>query len=370
MLKKRISFIALVITGSLTLFVLYVWNSFKGVVSTGHSYSTIDHPESDTAFGGIFYLPHIPDSLPYSKYRMIDDSFKKVKLNIDLNNSGSHINGLFNSTFGFGEIKDNLFSLTPPSTFNTDSDSVMKVFVDSMNRVYPNPTEKEINDRDMEIEKKFQERMKDKYDAVKKEQEKDKSYYFALNGYELNDYDSRFYIKDNTYNLAYVKWDTVIKKGQDSFPHGHYESKQLKVRYASANKRILIPVSENTYTVLKIVQLSFTLLTFILIVYFFFGLPVQVLVNISRGKVFTKRNISMLEEISWVALIIALLTIISPYLFKLIFWKMIPGDFILEPFFNALLKNLAILVMAVVAFFIAKAFKRGYKLQQYEDLTI
>lgn len=370
MFKKRISLIALVITGALTLFGLYVWNSFEGKVMFDRSYSSIDLPEGDSAFGGIFFIPHIPDSLPYSKYRMIEDSFNRIKQHIDLKNSGSGANMLSNSTFGFAEIKNRSFSEKSASFYNSDSDYVMKAFIDSINREYPNLSEKEAVDRNWKVEKKMNERQRYKFDSTQKELEKDQSYYFILNGYDLKDNDSKFFIKDNTYNLAYVKWDTVIWKGTDSFPQGHYESKRLKVRYASAYKRIFIPLTKNTYTALRITMLGFTLLSFIVIVYFFFGLPIQVLVNISRGKAFAERNISMLKQISWAAFILSVLMLTSPYIFRLIFWKIIPDDFILEPFLTMLVKNIPIFMIALVAFFVAKAFKRGYKLQQYEDLTI
>lgn len=373
MLRKKISLIALVITVLLTSFALYFWYSIEGVTTSSNpSYSTIDIPESDTAFGGIFYRPYIPDSLPYSKYRMIEDSFNRIKQNRDLKNSGTGGSGFFNSVFGLFEIKNLFFTEMPHSTLITDtnSDPVMKAFIDSMNQLYPHPSEQQKIERDMEIDKKIQERHTYKFDSFQKEREKDKSYYFALNGYELKDYDSKFYIKDNSYNLAYVKWDTSKKNGYQTVTYGHYESKQLKIRYASTDNRILIPVSKRTHTVLSIGMFGFTVVTFMVFLYFFFSLPIQVLLNIAKGKAFTEKNISMLKQISWAALVISMLTIASPYIFRLIFWKMIPGDFVLKPFFNTLLQNLPILFMSLVAFFVAKAFQRGHKLQQYEDLTI
>ncbi len=373
MLRKRISLIALVVTVLLTSFALYFLYSIEVVATSNNSsYSTIDLPESDTAFGGIFYMPHIPDSLPYSRYKLIEDSFSRIKQSIDIKNSSTGGSGFFNSVWGLFEINNRSFSEMPHSTLfmDTNSDPVMKAFIDSMNLLYPHPSEKEMIDRDLEIDKKFQERHKDKFDSARKELEKDKSYYFALNGYELKGYDSKFYIKDNTYNLAYVKWDTTKKTRYDTVTNGHYESKQLKIRYASTTNRILIPVDKRTHTVLSIGMFGFTVITFMVFLYFFFGLPVQVLLNIAKGKAFTEKNINMLKQISWAALVISTLTIAGPYIFRLIFWKMIPGDFVLKPFLNTLVQNLPILFMSLVAFFVAKAFQRGHKLQQYEDLTI
>jgi hypothetical protein len=371
MLKKKISPIALLITGLLTLLMVYLWSSIKGVAGSDGFTSNIDLPESDTAFGGIFYQPFIDDSLPHSKYKSIEDSFTWIKRAKQLRNNGSGAKVMSNSIFGVFAIMNQPFSEAPHSIFRTsDEDPVIKTFIDSINKLYPNPSEKEVIDNNLEIEKKFRDRFKGKADSVTKEKEKDRSYYFTLEGYSLKNYDTKFFIKGNSFNLAYVKWDTIIRRKYDSTQSGHYESKQIKVRYATDAKRILIPVSKKTHAILDVSFIAFTFISIVVILYFFLGLPIQVLVNISKGRAFTEKNIYMLRQISWAAFIIAVLTTASPYIFRLLFWKMIPGDFVLEPFLNTLFENLPILLMALVTFLIAKAFRRGYKLQQYEDMTI
>lgn len=376
MLKKRISLIALVIVGAFILFGIYVWNNISSSSTSYDGFTSVidgpesDGPESDTAFGGIFSSPHIDDSLPYYKYRQILDSFTQAKQRRESKNKGSGLAGFSSGGIGVYSVQKKSSYELPFLPFVTETDPVIRAFIDSLNKMHPNPSEQQLNDDLSEIDKKMNEGVRNRMDSVNKELGKERLYYFALSGYELKDYNSQFYIKDDTYNLVYVKFDTLIKRKYDSTERGHFESKQIKVRYASNYKAILIPVTKTTHTILNYIIWVFAFITGAIIIYFFMGLPIQILINISKGKAFTEKNIYMLKQISWVALIISILTIISPYIFRLICWKMIPEDFVLQPFINRIIQNLPVLFMVLVTFLIAKAFKKGYKLQQYEDLTI
>ena len=49
---------------------------------------------------------------------------------------------------------------------------------------------------------------------------------------------------------------------------------------------------------------------------------------------------------------------------------MIPDDFKMESLLQKIADNLVVLIIAVITFIIAKAFKKGYTLQYEQDLTI
>ena len=364
---KKISFslTAFLVTASGILIIIYLFNSIKAVRTTGSS-SVIHLPDTDTAFGGIFSSLHTEDSMPYYEYKKAEDSFNRIKQIRDVKNNGLAMGSFSSGGIGIFSAKKRLSTDLPLYRFDPNNVAV-KSLIDSLNKVYPNPSAKKLSDEDEIIHKKINDQLKDKTDSVNRELEKEKLYYFGLSGYELKDYDSKFYIDSNGYNLAYVKWNTPVKT---EYKHGHYENKQIKIRYASDTKRILIPISEKTYKILNFIIWVFAFFTGAVILYFFFGLPIRLLINISKGLAFIERNIQILNQISAVALIISVVTIISPYIFRLMFWKIIPDDFKMQPFLNRIIDNLPVLIMVLITFFIAKAFKKGYKLQYEQDLTI
>ena len=349
------------------LLIIYFLSSGKAVKSS-YSYGII-LPDSDTALGGIFSSLHVQDSTPYYIYKKSEDSFNRVKQIRDNRNSGKAMESISNGVMGVFSTNKKTFSELPFHPFNP-GDTVIKSFIDSLNAVYPKPPAKESVVIDELINKKLSDQTSIRMDSVNKELEKEKLYYFNLSGYDLKDHDTRFYIADDKYHLAYVKWDKPIKAGNELNKEGHYESKQIKVRYASERKSVLIPISKKTYTILNVTIWVFAFLTGAMILYFFFGLPIRLLINISKGRAFTERNIQMLNQVCLFALIISSFAILSPYIFRIIFWQMIPDDFKMESLLQKIADNLVVLIIAVITFIIAKAFKKGYTLQYEQDLTI
>ncbi|MBK8785852.1 MAG: DUF2975 domain-containing protein [Chitinophagaceae bacterium] len=365
MKKISLSMTASLIAIAGILLIIYFLSSGKAVKSS-YSYGII-LPDSDTALGGIFSSLHVQDSTPYYIYKKSEDSFNSIKQIRDNRNSGKAMESISNGVMGVFSTNKKTFSELPFHPFNP-GDTVIKSFIDSLNKVYLKPSAKESEVMDELINKKLSSQTTYRMDSINKELEKEKLYYFGLRGYELKDYDTQFYIADDKYHLAYVKWDR--QAGENHNKEGHYESKQIKVRYTSERKTILIPISKKIYKILNITIWAFSFLTGALILYFFFGLPIRLLINISKGKAFTKRNIQMLNQVCLFAIIISFFTIVSPYIFRLLFWQHIPDDFKMESLLNKIFDNLVVLFIAVITFIIAKAFKKGYTLQYEQDLTI
>lgn len=359
---------AFLIAASLMLFAFWFIKGIEFTAPTNNSYSVIDLPVTDTAFGGFFSHVQTEDLMPYYKYRKAQDSFKRIEQIRNLKNKGLVGEGFSSGGIGIFAIPKKS-SLEVSLPLRDSGDPILKTLIDSLDKVHTNPvTKKSLNSNEL-IQRSINARLNYRRDSINKELEKEKLYYFALDGYELKNYDTKFYIEGDNYNLAYVKWDTT-KSANQFAKTGHYESKQIKVRYASERKRILIPITETPFKVLKFVIWTFAFLTGALILYFFVGLPIRLLINISRGRAFIEKNIQILNQISLAAFIIPLLTIISPYIFRLLFWKIIPDDFKIEPLMNKISDNIFVIMMGLVAFLIAKAFKKGYNLQHEQDLTI
>jgi len=101
-----------------------------------------------------------------------------------------------------------------------------------------------------------------------------------------------------------------------------------------------------------------------------FGIPLQIIISISNGKAFTKKNIFRLNLIAIFLLIIALFASFSPFLFRLIFSKHIAPEFENTSVWFSVYRNLQYYFFAAIIFVLSIAFNKGYKLQQEQELTV
>jgi hypothetical protein len=200
--------------------------------------------------------------------------------------------------------------------------------------------------------------------------EKDeKEYYVAFDGYKLDKY-SKFFIENETFNLAYVKWDTLKREPNISWRHGHYERKEIKVRYSPENKRVLVPVTRRQYEVLHSVLYVLVIVFLIVALYIFLGLPIQVLISISKGNAFDKKNVRDFNIVARAFFVLGLLGLLLPYVFDLFLGNMIPDEFKCVSIVEGLSKTCWIFLLAIVVYIIGKAFQKGNTLEKEQDLTI
>jgi hypothetical protein len=152
--------------------------------------------------------------------------------------------------------------------------------------------------------------------------------------------------------------------------HGHYERKNIAVRFAADEKKVLIPITgqQHQYATL-IIKWGSYLFSF-LFVYFFVGIPLQIIWNISKGRAFTLKNIRRFRLMTIVLLVYALSVTTAPYLFRLIFQDLIPQELVLIPFTSNLLSHLYLYFGSLALYLVGKAFGRGYSLQQDNALTV
>lgn len=270
--------------------------------------STIDYPQSDTAYGGLFYTPQFNDSLPHYLYQRMTDSAKKEKADWELENRSVSASGMGMGLFG-------VYAMDAPGRTT------------------------------------------------------DKLYYVGLDGYKLEE-DSKFFIQNGTFNLAYVKWDTTISKPNSRWMHGHYERKPIPVRYAAEDERVLVPVNHTLYNVM---QGLLWIVWFALLVgglYFFIGIPVQILTNISRGYAFDENNVRYFNVVARAFLIMGLLSLFLPYILDLFLRNVVPNDFKRVTLKEGLWNTFWIFLLSIAVFITGKAFEKGNRLQQEQDLTI
>lgn len=330
---------------------------------------SIDLPEEDTAFGGIFYDPYIDDSLPHRVHRRIEDSIKRVKDELRLTNRGVG-DGITYGPIGLENFpKKTIIGNTP----NVLNDSLLKLMNDSLTNLY---TIFPVNSNEDSIKRmKYAGDLMWRYNVRNNQlmqedlKKADRVYCLTLNGY-TTDYDNKFFIQNDKFYLAIVKWDRVKKRTFDSTKVGHYIRKEILVRYSAEDEKIKIPISREKYNFLNVL---FTILFYVFtfgMAFIFFGLPVQILLDISRGKAFTKSNIKRFKIMAWVLLSYALLKTFAPYILNLFYQRLIPDELRLESVEYRVINNLYLFLIAVALFIIGKAFQKGYILQEEEALTI
>ena len=369
MRKYSISLIAIFIAALITSYIICARTTWSSSFEMSSMYSTIDVPEEDTAFGGLFYDPFINDSLPHYIYERIKDSVKRIKDQIILTNKSSSF-GVSYGAFGFESAeKRPIFGPRPIER----QDSLLKLMDDSVQRIYTmfpgNTYDDSVKRANYIAELSWRYNLRVNKLSQEDRTKAERVYFLTLNGYST-DFENKFFIQDEKFYLAVVKWDSVRKRTYDSINVGHYVRKEIPVRYSAEDKKIQIPLSKKKYDLLNSL---FTILFYVFLfgmIFIFFGLPVQILINISRGNAFTKRNIKRLNIMALVLFVYASLTMLAPYMIKFIFRKLIPEELRLESFSSRIEANLYLFLIAIVLFIIGKAFQKGYNLQEEEDLTV
>ena len=197
-------------------------------------------------------------------------------------------------------------------------------------------------------------------------------YFIRLNGYTLED-DAIFFIRKDKYYIRYTVLDRIQENGNKV---GHFETKETQVRYTTGSGAglipdgaLLIPVSKQTYRFLNIVVWVLTAIFLIFFFFTLFALPAKTLFSIATGAPFTKQNIKRLLITGWTLICIPVLPPLTSLLVKWILGDKIPSE-IYYPFFQSILDNRTFLIAGLIVLLIANAFKRGYKLQQEQELTV
>ena len=367
---RTISIIALIVAALITAYFFMMFSSIE-METSGESVTTsIDMPADDTAFGGIFYSPYIDDSLPYYKYRTIKDSVERKQQEIKMKNQS------FGSGMSMGSI--GVFAINKENNFwrkASTTDAIAKSLEDSLSLLQQaKATTKDkdsvdnIDELSDEVLRRLNKRNNDVINELQQKQEK--LYYFALVGYQPKDYNTKFFIDGDSYNLAYMVVDSVGKNTYQVSQAAHYERKQIPVRYSAEEKKILIPVTKSQYNYIYAGLNVWFYLSAFLSMYFFLGLPIQILINISKGKAFTLKNIRRFRLIAIVLFVYGLLNVLMPHVLALVFRNYIPNELVRTPFIQTIFGDLPVFFIALGVFLVSKAFERGYRLQQENALTI
>lgn len=199
--------------------------------------------------------------------------------------------------------------------------------------------------------------------------------YLVLRGYSLHDpLNTNFYIDSDKNYLQYLKIDTVFRSPLGYIQqNGHYEKKQVPFRFSFTELgqpgAVLIPVSEGAYPVYTVLVYVLGTLVLVFLVYVVFGLPILLLIRIARGKVFIEDNIRLLHFVAWTLIIVPFAYVLLQFILKLSFHQYITNDLSLE-WLDTLTNSKSSLISGIAVLIFARAFKRGYRLQKEQELTI
>jgi Protein of unknown function (DUF2975) len=331
---------------------------------------SITLPNDDTSFGGIFFNPYINDSLPHYQYRKIEDSIKREKAKKELPNRSISTENRIGFIGAASIDEQNFFDRGEEARKDPLSVRMMDSLTILHNKIVPSADSVDVVKHKKiisEILWRYNVHTNKLLDSLKKVGAK--SYYLSISNY-MADHETKFFIENGKYNLAYVVYDSVVKRTFDSTKVGRYLRKEIKVRYSEEGKRVLIPLSKSLYKAVNLIILLLQWLSLALMVSLTIGLPIQILVSISKGQAFTLKNISRLRAIAVFFLIYGLIIVSAPFILHLLLRNKIPDELQLMAGMMTIVNNLIYFFIAAIVFILSVAFKRGYRLQQEQNLII
>ncbi|WP_176954462.1 DUF2975 domain-containing protein [Niabella drilacis] len=201
-------------------------------------------------------------------------------------------------------------------------------------------------------------------------------------GYEYPDKEPDYFFALPYWDLASAdrKRGTVIYSVENKQAHinvfdytqskwGTRKNKPVSFKYDPGKKEILIPVSRSQYKMIRvliiIVDIFIILLPYLFVMV---GGIAGFLLSVAKGAVFTRKNIRRLKGIALVSLIVPLLILVINYSYRFIFHAYFNEyiEFKTELFYDQA-RNFGI---AIICFSLYKAFEKGFRLQQENDLTV
>lgn len=194
-------------------------------------------------------------------------------------------------------------------------------------------------------------------------------YYLLLPNYRLSK-NTEFVIGNGKNFIKYVIWDrSKSNPGRGDYARqGHYVYKPVRFRFSN-NAGLLIPVTKKQYYLLYPLIVAISIIFLIFLLYIILALPVRVILKISLGMPFDKANIRALYLISFGLIafpfIILLITFLLHLLFKNYFVSQVELDLS-----KAFTSHWVMLIIGVIVMLVARAFYKGYKLQEEQKLTI
>jgi hypothetical protein len=188
-------------------------------------------------------------------------------------------------------------------------------------------------------------------------------FYFVLPGYEFSSF-------RDFYTLNGKNYVEEIERNGKTFEYKTTETK-VKLIPDQENKQInvLLPISKQTKILVQFILVLVAFLVLIFGLYSMLKMPGKLILNISKGIVFTEENIKALYVIATFLFACVGISVFAKILLHFIFYNQIP-DAVSFSYYNTIMDQRFILIAALVALLFARAFRRGYELENEVDLTV
>jgi hypothetical protein len=200
----------------------------------------------------------------------------------------------------------------------------------------------------------------------------DSLFYAGSKNYFLTNPDAEYYRKGNKNIHKYVVWNNT-KNGWCS---GIQKTENTPVKFIMDNEHkssgygmFLIPLSRLKGKVLNFLIISIVFLLVVASLYIFFGLFGRILIAITKGEAFSSTNVTRLFLAGRYILMLGLLPFVVQGSFYFLTKRNLPTDIDFS-FFRAFFEGYNFIVAGLITLMIANAFKRGYELQEEQELTV
>jgi hypothetical protein len=202
-------------------------------------------------------------------------------------------------------------------------------------------------------------------------------YFIGLAGYRLAD--MRYYFRDNNTNFIIPSTrestpsnDSLLKRFRfyDRIAAMRFENMySVPFRYDYWNEIMLIPVDKKTYSTFGIIYSVFTLMVLVYVFILTFIIPFRIISNIALGKAFHIKTIKLVDFLAYNFLLYPFVVFIYRCIVHLLASKYITPDLKFTGL-SELMRSGLIVYIGLLLLALGVALKKGYKLQQEQDLTI
>ena len=194
-------------------------------------------------------------------------------------------------------------------------------------------------------------------------------YFYVIKGWKMKSEEHPL-LRDYTY---YVKNGVpyfrkyIFKSSNGKVNNFEMKEKRLNYFCDRDNKTILIPISKDTYAIVKYTSI-FLMFVFASISLVSVLLMFKILFNISRGKVFIEENIKILRQAAFITFLLPVIIILINLCQKLIFYKYFDDNVVLDIDFYE--ERIYFLFVGIAVSVLYKVFKRGFYIQKENDLVV
>ncbi len=198
-------------------------------------------------------------------------------------------------------------------------------------------------------------------------QENKVKYYLTVGGYFAKDF-FEFY---SLHGKNYIEYSVFTKKEND-FRVGDFKTAETKFELEQLDQnrwQINYPLSKTQYTVWQAIVIVLSFLAVGLLFMALIGLPLQLLFLIAKGKAFSDKVLIIFYTIASILLCSGIFLAIFRITLHLYYKAQVPYP-VTFYYYDDIMNGWSLVIGGLIVLLFAKAFQRGYDLQQEQELTV